>query len=318
MNKFIIAIGLAVTALVGCASGARGSESQSANEEQSAVSVPEFCADSAYQYVNSQVAFGPRVPGSQAHSLCCQWLQGELLRHDADTVVAQRTRLDRLGEITNVIGRFNLAAPRRVLLLAHWDTRPWADNDPDESNRAKPIDGANDGGSGVGVLLELARLMGNTAPSVGVDIVLVDGEDSGSEGDDDSWALGAQYFAVNMLDPQPECGVLLDMVGGKDAKFPREYFSQRYAQPVLNAVWQAAAKVGEEHRFLNTLGGAINDDHVPLLGVGVPTIDIIECSNPQTGSFPPTWHTLDDTMDNIDRATLGAVGRVITYFIYNK
>jgi hypothetical protein len=317
VNRCLI-IGMAVMGLLGCASGAQGSENRQDKEEQAAVSVPEFCADSAYQYVKRQVEFGPRVPATDAHARCGAWLQGELLRHGADTVVLQQAQMEPVGNITNIMGRFNLRAPRRILLLAHWDTRPWADNDPDEANHTRPIDGANDGGSGVGVLLEVARLIGAQAPAVGVDILFVDGEDSGSEGDDASWALGAQHYASNLLDPKPQCAILLDMVGGRDAQFTREYFSQRYAPELVDAIWSAASKAGEGSRFRNRMGGAINDDHLPLIQAGVPAVDIIECSNQQTGSFPPTWHTLSDNLENIDTATLGVVGRVITYYIYNK
>lgn len=284
---------------------------------------PEFSADSAYAYVERQVAFGPRVPGSEARTQCASWLASELRRHGADTVLIQQAELPGYGPMTNVMGRFNLEAEPRVLLVAHWDSRPWADEDPDPANRTKPIDGANDGASGTGVLLELARLMGKEAPQTGVDILLVDAEDSGTSGNDDSWALGAQYWAQHM--PYDESGerlpayaVLLDMVGGRNAVFPREMISEVNCRQLNDRVWNIARNLGLSARFPNSVGGAVNDDHVPLLRVGIPAIDIIETNHPQTGSFNPTWHTLADNMDNIDRATLGDVGRVVTHLIYSQ
>lgn len=283
--------------------------------------IPAFSSDSAYQNVAQQVAFGPRIPHSTGHEQCAQWLQKELLRHGADTLFIQQTDLADFGPMTNIMGRFNLAAPKRILLLAHWDTRPWADNDPDPANHSTPIDGANDGGSGVGVLLELARLIGAQKPNVGVDILFVDAEDSGSEGDDSSWARGAQYFAEHMPygtnEPLPECAILLDMVGGQNATFPREGFSQAYAPAVVNQLWTAAKKINLSNRFPNATGGGINDDHIPLLRAGIPTIDIIESRHPQTGGFNPAWHTLADNLEHIDKGTLGDVGTLLTTYIYD-
>lgn len=307
---------LAAAALCGCG---RPAAKTTAETPSPTVSEGAFCADSAYAYVARQVAFGPRVPQSAAHDACGRWLAAELRRHGADTVIEQRASLPVYGPMVNIIGRFNLAAPTRVLLLAHWDTRPWADEDPDPANRATPLDGANDGASGTGVLLELARQFGAKAPGVGVDILLVDAEDSGSEGDDASWARGAQYFAANMPDgPLPAYAVLLDMVGGRDARFPREMFSDANARPLTARLWRLAAEMGLGDRFPDRTGGAVNDDHLPLLRAGIPAVDIIETDHPHTGSFNPTWHTLNDNLDNIDPATLGAVGRLVSTLIYNE
>lgn len=289
---------------------------------QQVADVPQFSADSAYANVARQVAFGPRIARSEAHEACAGWLAAELSRHGADTVLLQKADLEGFGPMTNIMGRFNAREPRRVLLLAHWDSRPWADEDPDPANHAKPIDGANDGASGVGVLLELARLMGDKAPQVGVDLLLVDAEDSGTSGNDDSWALGAQYWVRNMpygaTEPMPQYAVLLDMVGGRDAVFPREMFSEANCRALNSKVWALARSIGLGNRFSDAVGGAINDDHLPLLRAGIPAIDIIETNNPQTGSFNPTWHTLQDNLENIDRETLGDVGRLVTTLIYTE
>lgn len=278
-----------------------------------------FSADSAFAYVAAQVAFGPRVPNSEAHEKCGRWLAMELERHGADTVLLQKTDLQDFGPMTNILGRFNVAAPSgRILLLAHWDSRPWADEDPNPENRNKPIDGANDGASGVGVLLEVARQIGLKAPTVGVDILFVDAEDSGAEGDDMSWARGTQYWVGNMPIATPRYAILLDMVGGRGAQFPRELFSDVNCRGINDRVWNLARELGLSARFPDRQGGAINDDHLPLLRAGIPAIDIVETDHPQTGSFNPTWHTLEDNIENIDRQTLGDVGLVVTTLIYRE
>lgn len=320
-NLTVVATGLALAALAGCSGRAASSVSTQPTPEPTVQPVPEFCADSAYAYVKSQVDFGPRVPGSEAHRQCADWLASELRRHGADTVAVLTGTVPEVGTISNIFARFNAPATQRILLLAHYDTRPWADEDPDPAKRTTPIDGANDGASGVGVILELARLIGAEKPSVGVDVLLVDAEDSGNEGDEDSWARGTQHFVSTMpygtTEPLPAAAILLDMVGGRDARFPRELFSHINAPELLDAVWKAARKAGASDRFVNATGGAVNDDHIHLLRAGIPAIDIIECSHPSTGSFNPTWHTTADNLQNIDPATLAAAGSTVTHFIYS-
>lgn len=313
---------MAVTSC-GCSKSAPQPAAPEPAVQANAPSVPEFSGDSAFAYVARQVEFGPRTGGSAAHEACARWLVSELKRHGADTVVIQQAELPDFGQITNIMGRFNPGADARIMLLAHWDSRPWADEDPDPDNHAKPIDGANDGASGVGILLEIARLAGKQAPEIGLDILFVDAEDSGSSGNDDSWALGTQYWALNMPyyepgETMPRYAVLLDMVGGRNAVFPREMISEINCKALNDKVWALAAQAGLSARFADRVGGAVNDDHVPLLKAGIPCIDIIETDHPQTGSFNPTWHTLDDNIENIDRATLSDVGRVITTLIYRE
>lgn len=322
MKRYIPVLIIVLLAVGGCSAGAGKSAVASA---PTGLEASPFDADSAYAYVKAQVGFGPRVPGSSAHDECGRWLESELGRHGADTVITQiATVPDRRGgtmPVRNIMGRYNAGASKRVLLLAHWDTRPWADSDPDVSNRGKPIDGANDGASGVGVLLEIARQMGQRLPSVGVDILFVDAEDSGSHNDDDSWALGTQHWVSAMpygAADLPVYGILLDMVGGQDARFPCEYYSQRMAPAVLARVWATARAIGLADRFPDEYGGGVTDDHVHVNRAGIPCIDIIECANPATGSFNPTWHTLDDNMEAIDASTLGAVGATVATVIYNE
>ncbi len=324
INIAILAGSMMAPAMSGCSGGTARSVTPAAAETKAErVSVPQFSADSAMANAASQVAFGPRVPGSDAHRRCAEWLGDRLKAAGADTVMIQTATLDDGTPMRNIFGRFDAGNKRRILLLAHYDTRPWADEDPDPANRTRPIDGANDGASGVAVLLETARLIGSgEAPRCGVDILLVDVEDSGNSGEDDSWARGSQYFADNMpygaTEPLPEAAILLDMVGGRDARFCREMFSQQYAAPVVDAVWRAAREAGHSDRFTDAIGGAVNDDHLPFLRAGIPAIDIIETTNEQTGSFNPTWHTMADNLDNLDAATLKAVGETVVTYIYNN
>lgn len=310
--------------LSGCGTSSGKAETESSPEGvRGEVSVPRFDADSAYSYVKRQVEFGPRVPNTTAHEVTAAWLSGELRRHGAE-VTEQKADLrafdGTLLKSTNIMGSFNPAAGDRLLLLAHYDTRPWADEDPDPENQKKAIDGANDGASGVGVLLEAARLIGRDNPGKGIDILFVDSEDYGESGDDTSWALGARYFAEHAIKPgyKPSRAVLLDMVGGKDAVFPAEYFSRQSAPGIDDAFRRAADAAGHGDRFPKVFGGAITDDHMELIKRGIPTIDIIDYRvGGGSGGFCPTWHTLDDNMDNIDKETLRAVGETLMQFIYD-
>ena len=323
----IIGIFLAVTLLGGCGSAARGGHGDTdtctgtaAHENVGAETsaAPRFDADSAYAYVKRQVEFGPRVPNTEAHARTAAWLAAELRRHGAQ-VVEQKADLKAFDgtvlKMTNIMGSYNPQATDRLLLLAHYDTRPWADQDPDAANHSKPIDGANDGASGVAVLLETARMLGAAVTDTGIDILFVDAEDYGTDGDDDSWAMGARYFAENPIKPgyRPSRAILLDMVGDADASFPAEYMSRQAAPDLDDAFRAAAQRAGFADRFPRVMGGAVTDDHVQLIRQGVPAIDIIDY-RPGTG-FCPTWHTLDDNLSNISRETLRAVGQSLFEFL---
>lgn len=285
----------------------------------------DFNADSAYAHVAKQVAMGPRVPGSEANAKLGKYIVDHLNKYGADTVLVQRTNAmvaDKSTPITNIMGRFGVDRHKRVILLAHYDTRPIADEDPEESKRNQPIDGANDGGSGTGVLLEIARTIGQQMPdSIGVDILFVDAEDSGNSGDDESWCIGTKEWVKRMpykIGMKPRFGILLDMVGGRNAVFHREYFSEQAARSINDKVWSRAAVSGFGSRFPNSVGIPVVDDHVPLIKAGIPTIDIIENRNPSTGYFNPTWHTHADNLSNIDKETLGVVGQVVVNTLYNE
>lgn len=288
-----------------------------------------FNSDSAYAYVQQQVDFGPRIPGSAGHAACADFIIDRLKRYGADTVTTQNftstTYLSTEIPLKNIMGRYNTQARDRVLLLAHYDTRPWADADPNVNRRQEPVPGANDGGSGVGVLLEIARQLCDTLPDVGVDLLFVDGEDSGLSDawgqSEETWCLGTQYWVKNMpyaADDKPRYAILLDMVGGKDARFYREYFSQTHAESINDKVWSNAAAAGYGNRFPNEIRGGITDDHVFVNRAGIPCIDIIECGNAETGSFPVPWHTVSDDMSHIDRMSLKAVGQTVVNTIFNE
>lgn len=319
MKNFFLGLGAAAL-LAGCSAKASGSATDSEMAAEAAAPRVAFSADSAYSYIERQLAFGPRVPNTDGHRATSAWLAGELRRHGAQVEQQEATLKAFDGtqlQAVNIIGRYNPKATDRLLLLAHWDTRPWADEDPDSERHKEPVPGANDGASGVGVLLEIARLLSTNQPDRGIDILLVDAEDYGSHDDDDSWALGTRYFAEHLTDAdRPTEAVLLDMVGGRGAVFSREYFSQRHAPSLLDRMWASAARAGFADRFPDKLGGAINDDHVPLIQAGIPAIDIIEYSSTSGTGFNPTWHTTADDLSGIDRETLRAVGQTLTDFIF--
>lgn len=317
----LVAVLVAVVTLSVAAGGCAGSgkAAQTAAEADTPRDVPVFNADSAYIYVKRQVDFGPRVPNTPAHDRAAGWLADELCRHGAE-VKLQKADLKAFDgtvlKATNIIGQFNPDAPDRLLLLAHYDCRPWADEDPDEARRKLPVDGANDGASGVGVLLEIARQLGCANPGKGIDILFTDAEDYGSEGDDDSWALGTRWFAEHPFREgyRPKEAILLDMVGAPDAVFNREYFSQQMAPSLCERVWAAAENAGYGHMFPHSVGGVVTDDHMELLKAGIPAVDIIDFRRGE--GFAPTWHTGSDTMEHIDRSTLRAVGQTLLEYIY--
>lgn len=282
-----------------------------------------FDADSAYRFLERQVEFGPRVPNTEAHHKTGDWLVGQLKKYGTK-VTEQKTTIKAFDgtplAVRNIFAQINPESSSRILLLAHWDSRPWADQDPDVSKRNQPVDGANDGASGVAVLLEIARQLQINPPSKGVDILFVDAEDWGTEGDDDSWALGTQYFVQNppVKGYAPEEAILLDMVGGKDAVFCREYFSERYAPHVAEKIWTIAHSLGYGDTFLNKMGSAITDDHVQLIKGGIPTIDIIEYNPDNGGGFNKRWHTTSDNLDGISKVTLKKVGNTLMKYISSK
>lgn len=327
--SFLVGVVLPGFVLISCGkSSATGQHEKNATGEKTA-KMGDFRADSAYSYIERQVAFGPRVPGTPEHDACADYLIKELDKY-ADTIYVQRGTVTAFNgdvlPITNIIASFNPRQTRRVLLVAHYDTRPWADNDRDSANHTKSVLGANDGGSGVGVILEIARNLRERQAAVGVDIFFTDAEDYGDNngfaGNADSWCLGTQYWIENMIpyhsDNTPLYGILLDMVGGQDARFHHEAFSKEYATSTAWKVWGEAKRLGHDDIFVNKMGGAVTDDHVFLTNAGIPTLNIIESVNVQTGTFPPSWHTVNDDMSNISRTTLQAVGETVLNVLYKE
>jgi hypothetical protein len=294
------------------------------------ISVPAFNADSAYHYTATQVSFGPRVPGTKAHEDCGIYLSNELKRFGA-TVTEQETTVKLKDQtpirIKNIIGSFQPENKSRILLFAHWDSRPFADHDPNPDNRMKPIDGANDGAGACATLLEIARQAGLNPPAVGIDILLVDMEDWGPPdfpaknlhyGD---WCMGAEYWARNPHIPNyvARYGILLDMVSAPDAQFYKEIFSQQNAPSIVKKVWEAARATGYDSYFIDRNGGEIIDDHVPVVRYrNIPSIDIIHYNPDSPSGFGSYWHTLDDNMNRVSKEALAAVGQTVLYVLYHE
>lgn len=309
-------------ALSGCRNKAGNADTADA-ADTAVVTAVKFSADSAFAFVKAQCGFGARVPGSEAHRRCGDYIAAKFRSYGLDVAEQQAAATGWDGkrlEIRNIIAAYAPENPERVIVCAHWDSRPWADEDPDSANHRQPVMAANDGASGVAVMLEAARLLAELKPAVGVDFICFDAEDYGApywgEGADDGsdWCLGSQHWARHPHKPDYKAryGVLLDMVGGRGARFCREGFSLQYAQDVVAKVWGAAATAGASAFFPDSDGTYAVDDHKPMNEVaGIPTIDIIPYMAGEGGSFGPTWHTASDTPDNIDPATLAAVGQTI-------
>lgn len=338
-----ITLGVAVAALaIGGLHYYKNADSkvQNIEETEEVVKVnpvgPSFNADSAYAFTKAQCDFGPRDMNSRGHDLCGEWIVSKFKEYGCKVTTQTATLAGYDGtklRSRNIMASINPEATTRILLCAHWDSRPWADNDPDSVNWRKPILAANDAASGVAVMLELARIIGKSKDEkafnkqLGIDFVCFDAEDWGTPqwadvaDNADSWALGAQYWSKNL--PQgyeARYGILLDMVGGVGAKFYREGMSMQYAPEIVKKVWRAAREVGFGSYFPKEDGGVITDDHVPVNQFAkIPTIDIIPYyADCQQSSFGPTWHTLADNMENIDKNTLKAVGQTLVQVIYKE
>lgn len=291
---------------------------------------PDFNADSAYHFIQTQVDFGPRVPGTAKHEECGNFLVAKLKSYGA-TVIEQRADLTHYDgknlPLRNIIGSWNPEIEKRVLLFAHWDTRPFADEENDPQRQKQPILGADDAASGVGVLLEIARQLQQQPVRVGIDIIFFDIEDWGQASFDkdwvqgDWWCLGSQYWSEQPHVPNYKAayGILLDMVGGNNATFLREGYSLQYAPTVVEKIWSMAARLGYGHYFLPRQGGYITDDHVPVNKLQrAPSVNVINLKTDSHTGFAPHWHTLNDDMRQIDRNTLKAVGQTVMEVIYTE
>lgn len=293
---------------------------------------PVFNADSAMLYIKTQCAFGPRTPNSEAHERCADWIVAQFKSFGA-SVEEQHTDLKGYDgtkyHCRNIIALINPEMTDRVVIAAHYDSRLWADNDPDPANHHKPVPAANDGASGVAVMLEMARAIQELPIMLGIDFVCFDLEDQGTpqwaEQDDDEgpanfWCLGSYYWSeqVAAVDYRPRVGIVLDMVGGRGTSFSVEGYSRQVAGPVVNMVWHLAEQLGYGQYFRQRDGGYLTDDHIPMnMLANIPTIDIVPYCPDARSNFGDTWHTLADTPENIDPAILKAVGQTLLQLLYN-
>jgi glutaminyl-peptide cyclotransferase len=278
---------------------------------------PRFDGEAALELVRTQVAFGPRVPGTEAHLQQLDWMVARLSALAPEVSVDTFSHVTVAGdslELFNVSARFRPEATRRILLLAHWDTRPQSDRAADVERQTIPVPGANDGGSGTAVLLQLAELLAGAAPPMGVDLLFVDGEDYGPGIED--MLLGARRYASTLeeLDARPVYGLLLDMVGDADPSFPVEGYSAQAANVVVQKVLRAAERLGYRDYFPTRVGESVMDDHVPLIEAGLPTANLIDWEYGPSNRY---WHTPEDTPDRLSAAALGMVGEVVTELIYS-
>ena len=329
MKKYIFIIFIAFLSISCSDSGSKNNSAKSVEREL--IAAPQLNADSAYFFVQKQVDFGPRVPGTNAHQKAADYFVQKFESFGAKVTVQEfdeQTYEGKQVRLKNIIASFYPEKKKRILLAAHWDTRPFADKDPDDVY-AK-LDGANDGASGVGVLMEVARVLGaSQAPNVGVDIILFDGEDGGEHQDLDAvpltggkeswWCLGSQYWSKNkhVANYSAFYGILLDMVGAQGATFYQDIVSKENAQRILDKVWGIAQQLGHKNYFVSKPGASLNDDHVYVnKHARIPMIDIIDYRAGTT--FVPEHHKQSDNMDAIDKNTLKVVGEVLLSVLYNE
>lgn len=294
------------------------------------ISIPTFNADSAYNYVKEQVDFGPRIPGTKAHQECLDFIVAQLTKDSLHPIIQEsraRTFDGKQFKFENIMAQSQPKNNVRILLCTHWDTRPWADMDT--VNPHKPFDGADDGASGVAVMLELAQHLKNAG--IGVDLLFIDLEDYGQqEGvngedtkyppQDNTWCIGSQYWAKNLPDNyiMPRYGILLDMVGGKNALFPMEGTSMQYAPQVVNKVWDIAASIGYGNYFTRDQTAPTIDDHLYINKLAnIPTIDIVHY-DVKTHDYPYFHHKHSDNMSVIDKSTMKVVGTTLLNVIYKE
>jgi hypothetical protein len=316
-------------ALLGCGPTAKKEET---SEKINLVPAPPINQDSAYYFVETQIKFGPRIPNTASHKKTGDYLVATLKKYGAKVTEQNFESLSYDGKklfLRNIIGTYFPEKQKRILLAAHWDTRPFADKDKENPNTT--FEGANDGASGVGVLLEVARVLSqDTPPNVGVDIIFFDGEDWGEkpgesgpplpEGQESWWLLGSQYWAAHKHQPNYSAyyGILLDMVGAKGSKFFKEGVSMEYAPSIVNKVWQTAAQLGRSSIFVDQQAASITDDHwIVNEKANIPMIDIVHY-DPIVGYFGDYHHSTKDNLSIIDKEILGAVGQVVVQVLYNE
>ena len=282
--------------------------------------VPKFDKGNAFRYLVEQCEFGPRNPNSIGYKQCLDYLQ-KTLAGFADTIFLQPFVLDDLVneesyDLTNIIARFKVDEPEQILIGAHWDTRPWADEDPEPEKRNDPIVGANDGASGVAVVLELARILNVSPPPIGVTLVLFDGEDMGRSGIPKSYAQGSLAFAKDLPIEKPDEAIILDMIGDAELHIPIERFSYQQNRQLVKKLW-GLAKVLNLGAFESRIIHTIYDDHVPLWAEAkIPAVDIIDFNYPNSNKN--YWHTTQDLPENCSAESLGQVGTLLVHYIYGR
>ena len=333
--KLLIRSAILSFLIFGCESSKKSIDHVGKKNSKQTITVPSFDSDSAYSFIQKQVSFGPRVPNSVEHKLCGEFLARKLQSYGAEIELQEFREQAYNGTVLylkNIIASYNPDVKKRILLGAHWDSRPYADKDVE--GRYTPIDGANDGASGVGVLLEVARAISkNENPRIGVDIIFFDGEDYGEHEDVDDvpmknglvqiwWCLGSQYWADHPHTPKYSAyyGIILDMVGSRNARFFKEGGSMQFAPKVVKKVWDTARSLGYSNFFINSNSPGIMDDHIFInRDAKIPTINIVEYDpNSPSYYFGGYHHTRKDNMDIIDKQTLQAVGETVMYTIYNE
>ena len=327
--KRLVLIAACLLVLAGCKNNPTDSDTSACpstpSTDYSQVVIPEFSADSAYTYVEKQLSFGNRIPGSNSWERCATWLTAQMGRF-CDTVIVQDFRAVLWDGSAvpgkNIIGQLNPKADKRILLAAHWDSRQWADHDPAEANQHKPVPGANDGASGVAVLIEMARIMNAMPPTVGVDFILFDIEDQGGAEwsgihDETEWCKGSQHWAANRHMPFASYtyGMLFDMVGTHHPRFTKEGISRYFAPGLTDNLWAAAASLGHSNIFVDENTPEILDDHYFVNNIAhIPTVDIVQ--NSGTTSFFEHWHTVSDDINSVSKETLRIVANVAMKTVY--
>ena len=276
--------------------------------------IPQFDKDKAYNYILEQCAFGPRVPNSEAHKQCENYLVDKLSEF---TDVVKRQKFTYYDEnrddslyLTNIIASLHPEKKSRILLCAHWDCRPWADKEADSSLHSQPVMGANDGASGVALLLTIAEIIKAHPLEVGVDIIFFDGEDYGQYEQSEQWLLGSKYFTANIGNYRPGYVILVDMIGDADLDIHRDYYSNTYSGWLVNRIWKAA-ELEQVESFYPDVLHTVYDDHVPFLEKGIPAVDIIDMDY-------EWWHTIHDTPDKCSAESLDQVGRVVLRVLYDN
>jgi glutaminyl-peptide cyclotransferase len=283
---------------------------------------PDFNADTAYRFIEQQLSYGPRIPGTPAHAACAAWMSAQFAQYGAAVTVQDGQMTGKDGKpvnFKNVIASYKPEATGRVMLTAHWDSRPVADKDATKPTLAVP--GANDGASGVAIILEVARQFGIKAPNIGIDLILWDAEDNGDYNNNESWCLGSQYWAKHphKAGYKARYGINLDMVGAQDARYTKDGYSIANARIETDNVWSIAAQLGYGLYFSGAVNdfASVDDHYFVMQGSGIPMVEVIH-RDVNSGEFFPHWHRTTDDINSIDKATLKATGQTMLEVLYRE